>query len=62
MVNPVKKIRAWHLNRKQSKVDALYAEVGFTDEVLEKQVEINKARNKHDIPDESKVVYEDFVQ
>lgn len=62
MFNPVKKVRAWNLNRKQEKVNKLMDEVGFTDEVLEKQVAINEARHKHDIIDESKIVYDKYVQ
>ena len=62
MFNPVKKVRAWNLNRKQAEVDKLHERFGFTDEVLEKQVKINKARRKHDIPDENKLVYKEFSQ
>ena len=62
MFNPVRKVRALNLNRKQAEVDKLQDRFGFTDEVLEKQVKINEDRNKHDIPDESKVVYEKYVQ
>ena len=62
MFNPIKKVRAWNLNRKQAEVDKLQDRFGFTDEVLEKQVEINRARHKHDIPDESKLVYGKYVQ
>lgn len=62
MFNPVKKVRAWNLNRKQVEVDKEYERFGFTDEVLEKQVAINEARHKHDITDESKLVYDKYVQ
>ena len=62
MFNPIKKIRAWNLNRKQVDVIALQNKFGFTDEVLEKQVAINEERHKHDIPDESEFLFEEFVQ
>lgn len=62
MFNPIKKVIGWNLNRKQAKVNKLMEEVGFTDEVLEKQVAINEARHKHDITDESKLVYDKYVQ
>ena len=62
MFNPIKKIIAWNLNRKQADVEREMELYGFTDEVLEKQVAINEARHKHDITDESKLVYDKYVQ
>lgn len=50
------------LNRRQKKLDELFEEEGFTDDVLEKQVEINIKRHELDIPDKSKLVNENFVQ
>ena len=50
------------LNRRQKKVDELFEEEGFTEDVLEKQVEINIKRHELDIPDKSKLVNENFVQ
>lgn len=46
-----------HLAKKQKEVNELYERDGLTDEVLDKQIAINKMRNGHNIP-ESK----DFVQ
>jgi len=46
-----------HLAKKQKEVDELYERDGLTDEVLDKQIAINKMRNGHNIS-ESK----DFVQ
>lgn len=51
-----------HLRNQQRTVDKKYAEDGLTDEVLDKQIEINRLRHEHDIVDESERVYEDFVQ
>ena len=51
-----------HLKKKQKEVDELYEEHGLTDEVLDKQIAINKLRHAHDIPDESEMVHEDYVQ
>ena len=51
-----------HLAEKQKEVDQLYAENGLTDEVLDKQIEINKLRHGHDIPDTGESVHEDYVQ
>lgn len=51
-----------HLKKKQEEVDKLYKEHGLTDEVLDKQIAINKLRHAHDIADESCKVHEDYVQ
>ena len=51
-----------HLAKKQKEVDELYEKHGVTDEVLEKQLAINKLRNAHDIVDESEKIYKDYVQ
>ena len=50
------------LAKLQKEVDALYDENGLTDEVLDKQIEINKLRYEHDIPDESEKIHKDYVQ
>ena len=50
------------LNRRQEKVKKLLEEEGFTDEVLEKQLKINKKRAALDLPDESELVNGKYVQ
>ena len=45
------KYHAWKLNRMQKTVDKEYASKGFDDEILDKQIKINKKRNKLNIPD-----------
>ena len=39
-----------------------YEKEGLTDEILEKQVALNELRNKLNISDETKRIYENFVQ
>lgn len=46
-----KKYYEWKLNRMQDKVNKEYDEKGFTDEILEKQIKINKKRHKLNISD-----------
>lgn len=58
----IKILKKRSLNNKQKKVNRLYAKDGLTDEVLEKQVQINQQRHKYNITDENEKVYEDFVQ
>ena len=62
MKNPIKIIIGWNLNRKQAKIKDKVEKYGLTDELLDKQVEINKRRHELDISDKDKLVYEDFVQ
>ncbi|MBQ9024838.1 MAG: hypothetical protein IJ104_01015 [Methanobrevibacter sp.] len=48
---------------RQEALNKKFAEEGLTDEVLDKQVELNSLRNKYDIPDDLEdKLYEDFVQ
>lgn len=51
-----------HLAKKQKEVNELFERDGLTDEVLDKQIAINKLRHAHDITDESDKIHEDYVQ
>lgn len=51
-----------HLAKKQKELDELYEKEGLTDEVLDKQIAINKLRHEYDIVDENELVFEDYVQ
>ena len=46
----------------QEKLDKIYDKEGLTDEVLDLQLEINALRHEHDIPDETEMVYKEYVQ
>ena len=59
---PKKFLKVIELKNKQRSVDKQIEKEGFTDEVLEAQIEINKERSKHDIADSKKYVHEKFVQ
>ena len=43
----------------QTKNEVKYEEEGLTDEILTKQLEINKRRNELDLPDREEFIYED---
>jgi len=43
----------------QTKNEVKYEEEGLTDEILTKQLEINKKRNELDLPDREEFIYED---
>ena len=46
----------------QRYVDEQYEKHGLTDEVLEKQIEANRLRHKHNISDKSNRLHEEYVQ
>ena len=50
------------LAQMQEEVDKQFLENGLTDEILDKQLEINKLRHEHDISDERNRVYKNYVQ
>lgn len=58
----IKKFHSWRINKQQQKVNQLVEKEGFTDTVIEKQAAINKKRAKHEIIDESKIIYDKYVQ
>ena len=58
----IKKFHGWRINKQQEKVNQLVEKEGFTDTVIEKQAAINKKRAKHGIIDESKIIYDKYVQ
>lgn len=50
------------LKNKQRALNKQYVIEGLTDDVLEKQININRLRHELDIPDETNFIYENFVQ
>lgn len=54
------------LSNKQRQINKMFEEEGLTDEILKKQLEVNKKRNELDIHDPSEVITnddgDDFVQ
>lgn len=57
--NFIKKIQ---VKNKQRSINKRYEKEGFSNALLEEQIEVNKIRNEFNIPDESKFIYEEFVQ
>ena len=52
-----------HLKNQQRVLNKKFAEEGLTDELLDKQIELNKLRHEMDITDDlEEKLYEDFVQ
>lgn len=50
------------LTEAQNKINEMYEKDGLTNEVFELQVKINKVRATLNISDETKTIYENFVQ
>lgn len=57
-----KLINNYKLNIEQKKINKLYEKNGLTDEVLERQISVNKKRNKMNIPDSQERIYKKWVQ
>ncbi len=56
-----------NLANRQKEINRMFEEEGLTDEILKKQIELNKERNRLDIHDPTETVYVDedgkvFVQ
>ena len=50
------------LAERQAKLNKEYAEKGLTDEILDEQIEINRLRHEHNIPDETNRLHGEYVQ
>lgn len=57
-----KKLIGLKLNLQQKIINHEIKKEGLTDDILTKQLQINKERNEHNITDKSKRIYEEFVQ
>ncbi|WP_405286282.1 hypothetical protein [Methanobrevibacter sp.] len=62
MMNPIKLIQAWDLNRKQESIRSMIEKYGLTDDILDEQVKLNQRRRELNIPDSTKVINDGFVQ
>ena len=57
-----KKLTGLKLNLQQKIINHKIKKEGLTDDILTKQLQINKQRNEHNITDKSKRIYKEFVQ
>ena len=55
-------LRKIQYKNQQRTINKQYQKEGLTNDILRKQVQLNQLRNKYNIPDESKLVYDNFVQ
>ena len=55
-------INTIHLKNKQKALNKKYKKEGLTEEILQEQIDINKKRHQHNIPDETEQIYKEFVQ
>ena len=53
---------ATELEKRQREIDEEYCKHGLTDEVIDKQIELNKLRNEHDVNIDSELNEEGYVQ
>lgn len=50
------------LDKKQEELNKQYNKEGLTDEILEKQIEINTIRSQENIPDPKETIHKNYVQ
>ena len=62
MVDGDKFIKRINFRNRQKQIDRMFEEEGLTDEILKKQIQLNKERHKEDIHDSSEEAYKDYVQ
>ena len=63
MINKIKKIIYKPLiNRQQTQLNKQYAVDGLTEEILEKQIQLNIKRHKLNITDKTEHLHEEYVQ
>ena len=43
------KIYQWNMNRKQKKINKKYNQYGYSEELLEEQIKLNKEKHKRNI-------------
>ena len=49
------------LKNKQKRINEMFDEEGLTDEILQKQVDVNKKRHELDLPDSDELI-DEYVQ
>ena len=63
MINKIKKIIYKPLiNRQQTQLNKQYAVDGLTEEILEKQIQLNIKRHQLNITDKTEHLHEEYVQ
>lgn len=60
--NVLNRVRSWSFNREQEQINKDFEENGLSDELLERQVDLNIRRNKYDIKDKNCVNDEGWSQ
>ena len=55
-------VKRVQFRNRQRAINKQYEREGLTDEVLDAQVALNMERHEHDISDETKKVYKNYVQ
>lgn len=57
-----KYIKSLGFQQEQKRINEMFEEEGLTDEVLMKQVELNKKRHEHDVHDPNEEIHKEYVQ
>lgn len=62
MVSSEKFIKKINFRNRQNEINRMFEEEGLTDEILMKQIRLNRERHDEDIHDTNKETYKEYVQ
>ena len=62
MVDSERFIKEINIRNRQKAIDRMFEEEGLTDEVLKKQLQLNREKHKEDIHDHNAETYREYVQ
>jgi len=62
MVDSERFIKEINIKNRQKAIDRMFEEEGLTDEVLKKQLQLNREKHKEDIHDPNEETYREYVQ
>lgn len=62
MISSEKFMKKINLQNRQKQIDKMFEEEGLTDEILKRQIQLNKERHKEDIHDSTEEIYKEYVQ
>ena len=62
MVDSEKFIKQLNIKNRQKSINKMFEEEGLTDEILKRQIQLNKEKHKEDIHDKNEEIYKGYVQ
>lgn len=62
MVDSEKFIKQINIKNRQKSINKMFEEEGLTDEILKRQIQLNKEKHNEDIHDKNEEIYKEYVQ